>query len=72
MTDTKIVGEYYRNQKGDVVHLAPCPRLGSAVRWTYADGMGLREVAATVAGIEWLRLCRSCWPAEALNGGMTP
>lgn len=61
-----IVGDYYRSMKGDVVHLAPCPRMGkAAVHWNYADGKGLREVAAEVNASEWMRLCRHCWPSAA-------
>lgn len=61
-----IVGEYFRSTKGDVVHLAPCPRMGRAVRWNYADGRGVRDVAAEVNRSEWMRLCHCCWPAAAL------
>lgn len=60
-----ISGDYYRNHNGDVIHLAPCPRMGRAVPWHYAAGLGLRDVAAEVNAAEWMRLCRRCWPAEA-------
>lgn len=67
-----VVGEYYRSTKGDVIHLAPCARMGkTAVRWNYADGKGLREVAAEVNASEWMRLCRNCWPAEALPSAVS-
>jgi hypothetical protein len=62
-----IVGEYYRSANGEVIHLAPCPSIGKAVRWIYADGLGLREVAAEVNEASWLRLCRRCWPAAAFD-----
>ena len=65
-TDVRIVGVYYRSLSGKVIHLDPCPRKGGAVRWHHADNMSLHEVAATVAGIDWMRLCRHCWPAAAL------
>lgn len=62
-----IVGEYFRSINGDVIHLAPCPRMGrKAVRWNYADGRGLRDVAAEVNASDWMRLCKRCWPAAAL------
>lgn len=62
----KIVGEYFRSSNGDVVHLSPCPAMGKAVRWNYVDGRSLREVAAVVNSADWMRLCRRCWPADAL------
>lgn len=67
MTDNNvtIVGEYYRSTNGDVIHLAPCPRMGAAVRWNYADGMGLHMVADAVNKASWMRLCKRCWPAAA-------
>jgi hypothetical protein len=64
-----IVGEYYRSRSGRFIHLAPCSHMGSAVRWNYAAGMSLHEVAAEVGTIEWMRLCRWCWPAAAFGGG---
>jgi hypothetical protein len=64
-TSVTISGEYFRSLKGDVIHLAPCPRMGNAVRWNYADGRGLRDVAAEVNASEWMRLCRRCWPSAA-------
>lgn len=67
--ETSIAGDYYRNHNGDVIHLAPCPRMGKAVPWTYAQGRGLRAVAAEVNASDWMRLCRSCWPAAAHNEG---
>lgn len=65
---TRIVGEYYRSTSGEVIHLAPCPSMGNAMRWNYADGKGPREVAAEVNAIDWMRLCRRCWPADAFEG----
>lgn len=64
--NVSIVGEYYRSTKGDVIHLAPCPRMGAAVRWNYADGKSLHGVAGEVNAADWLRLCSRCWPAAAL------
>lgn len=61
-----IVGEYYRSDRGDVIHLAHCPSMGGAVRWNYADAMSLHEVAGFVNGTSWMRLCVRCWPAAAL------
>lgn len=69
MTGIVVVGEYYRSRGGGVIHLAPCPRMGAAVRWSYADGRGLRDVVAEVAAADGLRLCRVCWPAGALEAG---
>lgn len=69
---TAVIGTYYRSLDGKTIHLAPCPSLGRAVHWSYADGMGLREVAATVHGIEWMRLCKRCWPAAALEPEAEP
>lgn len=66
-TNVAIVGEYYRSQSGSVIHLAPCPQMGAAVRWYYADGRSLHSVAAEVSGADWLRLCKRCWPAGALG-----
>lgn len=60
-----VVGKYFRSTNGEVIHLAPCPAMGKAMRWNYADGRGLRDVAAEVNAVEWLRLCRRCWPAAA-------
>jgi hypothetical protein len=65
--NVKIVGEYYRSRSGEVVHLAPCPGMGDARFWDYADGKGLREVAAEVNAVQWMRLCRRCWPAGAFG-----
>lgn len=65
--DVTIVGEYYRSKSGEVIHLAPCPRKGASVRWSYADGRGLRSVAAEVNAVGWMRLCRRCWPAAAFQ-----
>lgn len=65
MSDIRIVGEYYRSRDGEVIHLAPCSRMGGAVRWLYADGRAVREVAAEVNAAGWLRLCRYCWPHGA-------
>lgn len=63
----RIAGEYYRSRDGHTIHLAPCPRMGAAVRWSYADGRSLHDVVAEVAAADWLKLCRRCWPAEALD-----
>lgn len=65
--DTTVVGDYYRSLNGDVIHLAPCSRMGQAVPWTYADGRSLRSVADEVNAADWMRLCRRCWPAAALT-----
>jgi len=65
--DVSIVGEYYRSRNGDVIHLAPCPHMGAAVRWSYADGRSLHSVAAEVASLDWLSLCKRCWPSGALE-----
>lgn len=65
--NVKVVGEYFRSTNGKVIHLAPCARMGAAMRWSYADGKSLHEVAAEVNAIEWLRLCRHCWPPGALE-----
>lgn len=62
-----IVGEYFRSLRGDVIHLAPCSRMGNAVRWIYAETLSLNAVVAEVNSIDWMRLCRRCWPAEALS-----
>jgi len=64
---TAVIGEYYRSSQGDVIHLAPCSRMGGAVRWTYADGRSLHAVTAEVNAAGWMRLCRHCWPAGALE-----
>jgi hypothetical protein len=66
-SDVSIVGEYYRSRNGSVIHLAPCPQMGKAVRWSYADGRSLHSVVVEVAAADWLRLCKRCWPAAALN-----
>jgi hypothetical protein len=63
-----IVGEYYRSANGDVIHLDPCPAMGNAVRWSYADGRSLHSIAAEVNAVDWMRLCRRCWPAAAHRG----
>jgi hypothetical protein len=60
-----VVGQYFRSQDGEVIHLAPCPRMGAAAPWSYADGRSLHSVAAEVNAAGWLRLCRVCWPAGA-------
>src|SRR5690348_943774 len=63
---TAIVGEYFRNLRGDIVHLAPCSRMGNnAVPWEYMKEKSLREVVDLVHRSEWMRLCRTCWPEEA-------
>jgi len=62
-----IVGEYYRSRNGDVIHLAPCPQMGAAVRWSYVDGRSLHDVVAEVRAADWLRLCKRCWPSGALE-----
>jgi hypothetical protein len=62
-----IVGDYYRSARGDVIHLAPCAWMGSAVPWHYAAGRSLHSVAAEVRVADWLRLCRRCWPDGALE-----
>jgi hypothetical protein len=64
--EIRISGEYYRSNRGDVIHLAPCPSMGGAVRWNYADGKSLHEVANEVNAADWLRLCTRCWPPAAL------
>lgn len=63
---TGIVGEYHRSRTG-AIHLAPCRYLRGAVRWTYADRKTLHEVAAEVAAIPHLWLCKHCWPAAAIE-----
>jgi hypothetical protein len=68
-SETTIVGEYFRSTSGEVIHLAPCRHMGNARRWNYADGKGLRAVAAEVNAIQWMRLCRHCWPSAALAQG---
>lgn len=70
--ETRVIGEYFRGQNGATVHLAPCPSMGKAVRWTYADRMSLHEVAAEVAAVSWMRLCRRCWPAGAIAAAGGP
>jgi hypothetical protein len=70
-TGTKVVGEYYRSLNGDVIHLAPCSRMGkSAVRWDYANEMSLHEVAAEVSAVSWMRLGACCWPPAARVSGV--
>ena len=62
----KVVGEYYRSQRG-AIHLAPCRYIGgTTVRWNYGDGRSLHEIVDTVRAVPHLRLCRHCWPAEAI------
>lgn len=67
MSETKIVGQYYRSRDGKTFHLAPCPHMGRAVPWKYAVDMSLREVVAVVRQAGY-RLCRHCWPADAQGG----
>lgn len=67
----RVVGEYFRNQNGDVIHLAPCARMGNAVRWHWADGKSLHEVAGFVNAADWMRLCARCWPADARTSAVS-
>ena len=67
MSETVAVsGEYFRSTSGEVIHLAPCPSMGNAMRWSYADGKSLHDVVAEVSAADWIRLCRRCWPTDAL------
>lgn len=61
----RIVGQYRRSSDGKTIHLEPCSAKGG-VPWMWADGMSLHQVVSATHAAPWLRLCRRCWPAEAI------
>ena len=57
---------------GDTIHVDPgcvaTRRAKRLVRWPYANGRTIEQIRLTIDGAApWLRKCRRCWPAEAVD-----